>query len=268
MQKLLIFLNKNKFIMIIAAAIVAALVVAFLMGGNIGKESPKSATVSSAVQMITAESTKETATTASKTIATTDSDETSTAVTTTAEPSTAEYTITEQPQMTEAQEETQPVTDKYRTEPTPTDKPAPVEPQEQTTVDNTLTCTLSITCQTALQSADLEEEIREILPSDGILLPPCRIEFTEGESAYDLLLRTCREKKIHLDATFTPIYNSCYIKGIGNLYEFDCGENSGWMYKVNDWFPNYGMSRYVLKNGDTVSLIYTCDGGFDIGERQ
>ncbi len=170
--------------------------------------------------------------------------------------------------MTEAQEETQPVTDKYRTEPTPTDKPAPVEPQEQTTVDNTLTCTLSITCQTALQSADLEEEIREILPSDGILLPPCRIEFTEGESAYDLLLRTCREKKIHLDATFTPIYNSCYIKGIGNLYEFDCGENSGWMYKVNDWFPNYGMSRYVLKNGDTVSLIYTCDGGFDIGERQ
>ena len=25
---------------------------------------------------------------------------------------------------------------------------------------------------------------------------------------------------------------------------------------------------YVLKNGDTVSLIYTCDGGFDIGERQ
>lgn len=64
------------------------------------------------------------------------------------------------------------------------------------------------------------------------------------------------------------MYNSAYIEGIGNLYEFDCGENSGWMYKVNDWFPNYGMSRYVLKNGDTVSLIYTCDGGFDIGERQ
>ena len=268
MEKLLIFLKKNKFVIIIAAAIVAALVVSFLMGGNAGQESPKSATASSAVQITTAAEVKES--TAPTTASASTAEEQTTAVTTTAEVSTPATTeiLTEQVQMTDAQEETQPVTDKYRTEPTPTDKPAPVEPQEQTTVDNTLTCTLSITCQTALQSGELDEEIRAILPSDGMLFAPCKIEFTERESAYDLLLRTCKEKKIHLDATFTPIYNSCYIKGIGNLYEFDCGENSGWMYKVNDWFPNYGMSRYVLKNGDTVSLIYTCDGGFDIGERQ
>ena len=259
--------------MITAAAIVAALVVSFLMGGKAGNENPKSATLSSAAQATTAATAKEStasATASATALTTASAEQTTAAVTATAEvtaATTAEI-ITEQAQITDAQEETQPLTDKYRTEPTPTDKPAPVEPQEQTTVDNTLTCTLSITCQTALQSGELDEEIRGILPSDGMLLAPSKIEFTEGESAYDLLLRTCKEKKIHLDATFTPIYNSCYIKGIGNLYEFDCGENSGWMYKVNDWFPNYGMSRYVLKSGDTVSLIYTCDGGFDIGERR
>lgn len=43
------------------------------------------------------------------------------------------------------------------------------------------------------------------------------------------------------------MYNSAYIEGINNLYEFDCGSLSGWMYKVNEWFPNYGCSRYVLK---------------------
>ncbi len=61
------------------------------------------------------------------------------------------------------------------------------------------------------------------------------------------------------------MYNSAYIEGINNLYEFDCGSLSGWMYKVNEWFPNYGCSRYELKNGDDVVWCYTCDLGYDVG---
>ena len=63
----------------------------------------------------------------------------------------------------------------------------------------------------------------------------------------------------------TPIYNSAYIEGINNLYEFDVGELSGWMYKVNEWFPNYGCSRYQLCDGDVVCWVYTCDLGSDVG---
>lgn len=63
----------------------------------------------------------------------------------------------------------------------------------------------------------------------------------------------------------TPMYNSAYIEGINNLYEFDCGELSGWAYKVNQWFPNYGASRYLLKDGDVIEWLYTCDLGTDIG---
>ena len=37
------------------------------------------------------------------------------------------------------------------------------------------------------------------------------------------------------------------------------------MYKVNEWFPNYGCSRYVLKNGDDVVWCYTCNLGYDVG---
>ena len=36
-------------------------------------------------------------------------------------------------------------------------------------------------------------------------------------------------------------------------------------YKVNEWFPNYGCSRYVLKNGDDVVWCYTCNLGYDVG---
>ena len=39
----------------------------------------------------------------------------------------------------------------------------------------------------------------------------------------------------------------------------------GWMYKVNGWFPNYGCSRYQLKEGDTIEWVYTCDLGVDVG---
>ena len=68
-----------------------------------------------------------------------------------------------------------------------------------------------------------------------------------------------------MEASWTPIYNSAYVEGIHNLYEFDCGALSGWMYKVNGWYPNYGCSRYQMKDGDVVEWRFTCDLGNDIG---
>ena len=93
------------------------------------------------------------------------------------------------------------------------------------------------------------------------------MEFTEGESVFDVLKRVCRENKIHMEFSETPVYQSAYIEGIGNFYEFDCGEGSGWMYRVNGEFPNYGCSRYTLADGDTVEWVYTCDFGADVGGR-
>lgn len=83
--------------------------------------------------------------------------------------------------------------------------------------------------------------------------------------SYLVLKRETRASKIHMEFVFTPMYNSAYIEGIHNLYEFDCGNLSGWMYKVNGWFPNYGCSRYMLKNGDVIEWVYTCDLGRDVG---
>ena len=59
--------------------------------------------------------------------------------------------------------------------------------------------------------------------------------------------------------------NSAYVEGINNLYEFDVGSLSGWMYNVNGWYPNYGCSRYQVKDGDVVEWRYTCDLGYDLG---
>ena len=157
--------------------------------------------------------------------------------------------------------------DKYQTDPIPSDKPKPEEPQDVTVnPDIKLICTLSIRCDTILNNMDkLKSEKLLVLPSTGIILDTITVTFSEGESVFDVLKRVTREKRIHMEFKDTPIYNSAYIQGINNLYEFDCGALSGWMYKVSGWFPNYGASRYVLKNGDVIEWVYTCDLGNDVG---
>ena len=154
----------------------------------------------------------------------------------------------------------------YKTEPVSECKPVPIEPENAVISDKELTCTLSVRCDTILENIELfDNEKLELVPKDGIIYAQQTVTFYEGESVFNLLVREMKRNKIHLEFENTPIYNSAYIEAIANLYEFDCGELSGWMYKVNDWFPNYGCSRYQLKDGDKVEWVYTCDLGRDIG---
>ena len=160
-------------------------------------------------------------------------------------------------------------TDEYKTEPVPVGKPVPVEPEEVKVTDNTLTCTLTIRCDTILNNLQwLDPEKKELVPKDGVIFPKTTVTFFEGESVFNVLLREMKKNKIHFEYAKTPAYNSVYIEAINNIYEFDCGELSGWKYKVNDWFPNYGCSRYQLKNNDSIEIHYTCDLGADIGAKE
>ena len=164
--------------------------------------------------------------------------------------------------------------DKYETDPVPEGKPAPVEP-EDTTIDKstTYTCTISITCETILDNWDAWDEWdkeaadakKPLVPSNGVILGTTSVTFSEGESVFDVLQRVCRQNGIHMESSWTPMYNSAYVEGINNLYEFDVSQGSGWMYSVNGWFPNYGCSRYVLQDGDSIAWRYTCDYGDDVG---
>lgn len=159
--------------------------------------------------------------------------------------------------------------DQYGTDPVPEGKPAPVEPENTVVSDQKSTCTLSVRCDSILSNLDkLDPEKKELVPEDGVIFATSQVTFYEGESVFDVLQREMKSGKIHMEFVNTPVYNSAYIEGIHNLYEFDCGELSGWMYKVNGWFPNYGCSRYLLKEGDHVEWVYTCDLGRDVGGYQ
>lgn len=156
--------------------------------------------------------------------------------------------------------------DKYLTSAVPKGKPIPVEPEDVEISSSEYTCYLTIKCDSILDNLEwLDPEKVELIPEDGIIFPRTEVAFYDGESVFNILSREMKKNKIHMEFVNTPMYNSAYIEGIHNLYEFDCGELSGWMYKVNEWFPNYGCSRYLLKENDDIVWVYTCNLGIDVG---
>ena len=108
-------------------------------------------------------------------------------------------------------------------------------------------CTVTIVCDTVLDNlGSLDEEKAPYVPKDAVVLPRTQVSFTEGDTVFDVLQKVCAAADIQL--------------------EFDCGKESGWMYKVNGWFPNYGCSACKVENGDDIVWCYTCKGfGKDVG---
>ena len=47
-----------------------------------------------------------------------------------------------------------------------------------------------------------------------------------------------------------------YLAMAGGLREFDGGNMSGWMYRVNGNLPNLGMSDYAISDGDKINIFY------------
>lgn len=143
----------------------------------------------------------------------------------------------------------------------------PEEDKKPEKEEEKLTCSITIRCDTILNNwEDLETSKASYVPENGCILPNVTVEFKKGETVFDVLNRVCKKYGIQIEYSWTPMYNSYYIEGIHHLYEFDCGSESGWMYKVNGWFPNYGCSSYTLTGGEKIVWCYTCKGlGEDVG---
>lgn len=158
--------------------------------------------------------------------------------------------------------------DQYHTQPVPEGQQKPVEPGSvEIDKNKEYTCYLSVSCSTILDNMEnLTEGKESLVPKDGVIYSEREVTFYEGESVFDVLQREMKNNRIHMEFSFTPKYNSAYVEGINNLYEFDCGRWSGWMYEVNGWYPNYGCSRYVVQPGDVIKWNYTCDLGRDLGQ--
>lgn len=162
---------------------------------------------------------------------------------------------------------------------------APITTEQTTTVTTTESttekvnvCTVTIVCGTINDNIDkLKNSKENFVPSDGIILKDVSVEVNDGETVFDVIKRACNENVcksnckycqksgIQIEYTYTPAFDNYYIEGIHQIYEKDCGTQSGWMYSVNGVFPNVGTSAYNIKAGDKIVFAYTCNMGEDIG---
>jgi len=123
--------------------------------------------------------------------------------------------------------------------------------------EDTLNCTVKISCEELLDEIDkLDEPKKGFVPEDGIMLFKEDVAFSEGEAAFDVVKELLDEEGVQLEYEKVPAYDSVYIEGIGNIYEKDAGDMSGWGYTVNGEYISTGLNKYILQDGDVVEFSY------------
>ena len=113
--------------------------------------------------------------------------------------------------------------------------------------------TLTIRCDTVKGLTDAR-----YIPDSAVILPETSYKIAENATVYDVLVQAAKENQLQLDCRGT------YVVGISHLYEFDFGNLSGWMYRVNGVFPDVGCGEYQLSDDDRIEWLYTCDLGRDL----
>ncbi len=117
--------------------------------------------------------------------------------------------------------------------------------------------TMTIRCDTIVGKSD-----SKYVPDDGIILAVTEFDIAEGETAYDILVEATRKHNIQMENEGSA--EMAYISGLNYLYEFDFGDLSGWVYRINGTQPSVGCGEYKLKDGDIIEWHYTCNLGKDI----
>ena len=194
---------------------------------------------------------------------------------TTTKPTTTKKQTTSKVTTTEPITTTKPTT--ITTKPATT-KPSTTAPTTQVTTEMKKYCTVRIKCNTIYDNlSKLKSGKKDFLPSNGVILNNVKVELNGGESAFDVIKKACEENVctdnckyckangVQIEYTYTPAFNNYYIEGIHQIYEKDCGTQSGWMYSVNGNFPDEGSSSYSVSPDDVIVFSFTCNMGEDIG---
>lgn len=102
-----------------------------------------------------------------------------------------------------------------------------------------------------------------VISSNEVPLPPTKMEIADGDTVLSALIEITQKQKIQMDYRGGQ-GASAYVEGIDNVYEFDRGQGSGWMYRVNGIFPDRGAGAVPLLAGDRVEWLYTTNLGVDL----
>ena len=118
------------------------------------------------------------------------------------------------------------------------------------------------TSKTALKAAPVKETINVSFELENVgetLIEKTDYkELDETITVYDVFKKALGENGFSFKNKGSYISEITTPEG-ETIKEFDKGENSGWMYKVNGKIPSLSLGAYGLKDGDRIMVFYTED---------
>ncbi len=111
--------------------------------------------------------------------------------------------------------------------------------------------TVSIRCDTVAGRA-------AHIPADGVILPETSFPIAQGDTALTILNEAARAHGILMEV------GGGYVSGISNVFEFDFGDLSGWLFFVNGQEASVGSDQVKLADGDVIEWRYTLQMGRDM----
>lgn len=95
-------------------------------------------------------------------------------------------------------------------------------------------------------------------PKDkGIILPATKISVKDGDTILQVLLHATSSHSPKLQVDYTGSGAMAYVQGIDNIYEFDYGAKSGWLFKQNGVSLTKSVGATKIKAGDRIECYYT-----------
>lgn len=94
--------------------------------------------------------------------------------------------------------------------------------------------------------------------TDVWIRPTVVYDQPEGTTAMDVFRQVLTANGYTYEAKGS--YVQAIIRPDGTrVAEFSKGQNSGWLFRVNDDFPDVAMDEYQLQDGDVIEVLFTAD---------
>ena len=128
--------------------------------------------------------------------------------------------------------------------------------EETSTTAKKYDLTITINCEEILDYKDLiQDGYSKYIPKNYYLIKDYGINLKDGDTAYTVLKRACKNNGIPVSEQST-VYGK-YINAINHLDENVLGnKRGGWTYYVNGKMPNKSVDKYSLKKGDKIQFRY------------
>jgi hypothetical protein len=120
------------------------------------------------------------------------------------------------------------------------------------------------------EKSDNPEQVSSVTVSivgpedNGVIMKATVVEIEEGETVLDVLRKAARQNNIPISVRGRK--STAYVEGIDNLFEFDHGAKSGWLYRVNGSMYSQSAGSFTVKPDDVIEWLYTLDMGRDIDD--